>query len=169
VATPTPTAELDARYGEPGVSPVAWEDAERLLAAAELSWCTTVRPGGGPHTTPLVSVVVDGAVHITTGPDEQKARNLRADPRCTILTGSNALHAGTDVVVEGDAVRVTDDGELRAVADAFLAKYGDEWRFRATDGALHHDGGEAWAFRIAPAVAYAFAKSPYSHTRYRFG
>ena len=77
-------------------------------------------------------------------------------------TGANTLHAGTDVVVEGEAVRVTDDAVLAALATAWEDKYGAEWHFDAHDGAFHHEGGEAHVFRVEPARAYAFGKDPYS-------
>ena len=38
-----------------------------------------------------MSVWADGAMHISTGDDEQKARNLAANPRCTISTGRNTV------------------------------------------------------------------------------
>src|SRR3712207_5757615 len=103
MATRAPVTELDPRYGEDGVAAVPWEEAERVLAAAELSWLSTVRPDGQPHVTPLITAWHDGALWITTGPDEQKARNLAANPRCTLTTGCNTLHGGLDLVVEGTA------------------------------------------------------------------
>ena len=163
-----PVTELDARYGEEGVSAVPWEEAERALAAAELSWLSTVRPDGQPHVTPLITAWHDGALWITTGPEEQKARNLAGNPRCTLVTGRNDLHGGLDLVVEGRAVRETDDARLRAVAAAFVDKYGEEWRFEVGEGAFHHGAGEAHVFEVRPATAYGFGKAPYSHTRWRF-
>ena len=163
-----PTVELDARYGEEGVEPTPWADARQLLGTAELSWLATVRPDGTPHVTPLITAWCDGALHFTTGGDERKARNLAANPRCTMMTGTNALHGGTDVVLEGTAVRVTGRENLVRLRDAFLDKYGEEWRFEVGDAVLRHGPADAWAFRIEPTVAYAFGKAPYSHTRYRF-
>src|SRR5215203_1576607 len=113
-----PMTELDARYGEPGAGPTSWADAQRTLETAELYWVTTVRPGGGPHVTPLVGVLVDGTLRFTTGADERKGRNLAANPRCAMSTGCNTLHAGLDVVVEGVAERLTDDPALGRTAAA---------------------------------------------------
>jgi hypothetical protein len=168
MAPSEPVTELDPRYGEEGVAAVAWEDAERALATAELSWLSTVRPDGQPHVTPLITAWHDGALWVTTGPEEQKARNLAANPRCTLTTGCNTLHEGLDLVVEGTAVRETDDGRLRQVAAAFEAKYGDEWHFDVADGSFHHGAGEAHVFEVRPVRAYGFGKAPYSHTRWRF-
>lgn len=163
-----PSTELDPRYGEPGVSPVPWPQAEAALAAAPLYWITTVRPDGRPHVTPLVAVWHDGALHVTTGADERKRRNLAANPAVALTTGTNALHSGTDLVLEGAAVRLTDADALQAVAAAFLAKYGEEWHFTVADGSFEHGGGRALVYRVAPATVFAFGKDPYSQTRYRF-
>ena len=168
MTTNEPVAELDARYGEEGVTAGAWEVAEQVLASAGVSWLSTVRPDGQPHVTPLITAWHDGALWFTTGPEEQKARNLAGNPRCTLTTGCNTLHEGLDLVVEGMAVRETDDGRLRRVAAAFESKYGDEWHFDVADGSFHHGAGEAHVFEVRPVRAYGFGKSPYSHTRWRF-
>ena len=165
-----PTIELDERYGDVGAPPVPWEDAERLLADAPVSWLSTVRPSSQRvHVTPLITVWFDGAPHFTTGPAERKARNLAASPMCTLTTGANQL-TGVDVVVEGRAQRVLDRPTLERLCDAFGTKYPDgPWDFVAGDDGFGHGGGAAHVFRLEPVVAYAFGKSPYSHTRYRFG
>ena len=73
------------------------------------------------------------------------------------------------MVVEGDAVRLDDDAELRRVAEAYETKYGDDWHFDVTDGAFHHEGGEAWVFVVAPVRSFGFAKGePFGQTRFRF-
>ena len=128
-----------------------------------------MRPDGRPHVTPLIAAWLDRALYFCTGPDERKALNLAENPHCALTTGANALHEGLDIVVEGDAVRVTDDELLRRIAAAYVDKYGEEWRFEARDGAFHHsDGGEAWVFEVAPARALGFGKGVYSQTRWRF-
>src|SRR4051794_15834575 len=108
----TPTAELDARYSDDGAAATAWPDVEQVLATAQLYWLTSVRPGGGPHQTPVVGLYVDGALHFSTGPEERKARNLAANDQVLMSTGANTLHEGFDVAVEGRARRVTDEARL---------------------------------------------------------
>jgi hypothetical protein len=65
-------------------------------------------------------------------------------------------------------MKVSDDAELQRIADAYVSKYGNEWRFEVRDGTFHHGPGEAWVFEVSPVTAYAFAKGEYSHTRFRF-
>src|SRR5438270_8093809 len=142
-----PTAELDARYGDADM-PTSWADALRRFEQAQVYWVVTVRTEGGPHLTPLFGVELDGALYFFTGPTEQKARNLAANPRCALLTGCNTID-GLDVVVEGEAVRVRDEATLRRVADAVAAQCDDGARvrggraLRACGGGVGGGGGEA--------------------------
>ena len=163
-----PNTELDARYGEPEATAVPWEQAEEVLAAAPLYWVTTLRPDGRPHVTPLVAVWHAGAMHFATGAEERKGRNLAANRTCLFTTGTNALHSGTDLVLEGEAVQLADDTALQGVADAFLAKYGEEWHFEVGDGKFGHGSGSALVYRVEPTVVHAFGKDPYSQTKYTF-
>jgi nitroimidazol reductase NimA-like FMN-containing flavoprotein (pyridoxamine 5'-phosphate oxidase superfamily) len=163
-----PVAELDPRYSDEGVTAPEWAEARTRLENAELFWVTTVRTDGRPHITPLLALWLDDALYFCTGPYEQKAKNIAGNPHCILMTGCNALHEGTDLVVEGDAVKVSDDAKLRRIADAYVSKYGEEWRFEVSDGAFHHGLGEVWVFEVAPVIAYTFAKGEYSHTRWRF-
>jgi general stress protein 26 len=163
-----PIAHLDARYSDAGVSATDWADAQRDLEAAELFWVTTVRDDGRPHTTPAIAVWDDGALCFSAGPEEQKAKNLARHPRCSLLTGTNALHGGLDLVVEGKAVRVTDEARLHRLAERWEAKYGAEWHFDVADGAFQHGPGTAYVFAVAPTTAYGFSKDPYRHTRWDF-
>jgi uncharacterized pyridoxamine 5'-phosphate oxidase family protein len=163
-----PVTELDPRYSDDGVTPPEWAEARRRLEDAELFWVTTVRPDGRPHITPLLALWSEDALYFCTGPTEQKAKNLAGNPHCILMTGCNTLHEGMDLVVAGDATKVSDDAKLQRIADAYVAKYGDDWRFEVHDGAFHHGPGEAWVFEVAPVTAYGFAKGEYSHTRWRF-
>jgi general stress protein 26 len=164
-----PLVELDPRYGDEGVPATQWAQARERLKKAELYWITTVRRDGRPHITPLIAVWLGDALYITTGPHEQKAKNIAENPHCILMTGCNTLHEGLDIVVEGDAKRVTDDAELLRLAEAWESKYGSEWHFDVRDGAFRHEAGEAWVFEVAPVTAYGFGKGGYSHTRWRFG
>ena len=47
-------------------------------------------------------------------------------------TGAQGWGTGKDVVVEGTAVRVTDAETLQTLADAWSAKYGDDWQLRGS-------------------------------------
>src|SRR5215217_5287415 len=123
-----PNPGLNSRFSSDDAAPIPSAEGRERLEGAEVYWISTVRPDGRPHVTPLLSVWLDGALYFCTGPDERKAKNLVRNPHCILATGCNALDEGLDVVVEGDAVRVTDEARLGRVAGAYLSKYGNDWR-----------------------------------------
>ena len=170
MAVGEPVVKLDARFSSEGATPTAWVDAQRRLAGAQVFWLTTVRPDGRPHVTPLLSIWLDGALYFCTGRGERKAKNLAQNPHCILTTGCNVLDEGLDLVVEGDAAKVSDDARLRRVADAYESKYGSDWHFDVRDGAFRNDvGDEALVFKVAPSTAFGFGKGElYSQTRWRF-
>jgi hypothetical protein len=167
-ATPTPT--LDPRFSSPDATARPYADARTALDDAQLYWLATVRPDGRPHITPLIAVMVNDALHFCTGADERKAKNIAANAHCIIMTGCNRLDDGLDVVVEGEAVRTTDALQLARVADAYVEKYGEEWRFEVRDGEFHGaEGNDAIVFRIDPVKALGFSKGEvFSQTGWRF-
>jgi Pyridoxamine 5'-phosphate oxidase len=167
---PEPTTELDARFSSDDAVPARWSDAADRLQEASIYWLTTVRADGRPHVTPLIAVWLDHALYISTGPTEQKAKNLATNTNCVLTTGNNAMDEGLDVVLEGAAVRVRDRSELVRVADAYEAKYGSTWRFEVGDEAfVNGEHGEVLVFAVAPTKVFGFGKGePFSQTRWRF-
>ncbi len=163
-----PTTELDARFSDSEALATDWETTRGVLESAELFWISTVRTDGRPHVTPLVAVWLDGALHFTTGPEEQKAVNLQGNPRVVLTTGCNGWEEGLDVVLEGEAVQVTDLALLEGLADAWADKWDGRWKYVARDGAFHHGGNTALVFSVRPAKVFAFAKGTFGQTRHRF-
>jgi nitroimidazol reductase NimA-like FMN-containing flavoprotein (pyridoxamine 5'-phosphate oxidase superfamily) len=164
-----PETRLDPGYSDEAATATPWPEAEARLAEAELFWISTVRPDGRPHVTPLPVVWAHGALHFCTGPEERKARNLAENPQVVLTTGSNTWNKGYDLVAEGEAVRVSDDGRLRELAGAWEAKYGSFWHFEVRDGCFHHGAGRALVFSVAPRTVFGFGKGePFSQTRWRF-
>jgi nitroimidazol reductase NimA-like FMN-containing flavoprotein (pyridoxamine 5'-phosphate oxidase superfamily) len=141
------------------------------LQDAQVFWLSTVRPGGRPHVTPLLGVWLDGALYFCTGPTERKAKNLAQNPQCVLTTGCNQLD-GLDLVVEGEAAKVSDEAELRSVADTYETKYGRH--FTAPEGTWFGLGdniraGAALVYRVTPSTAFGFGKGKqFSQTRWRF-
>jgi nitroimidazol reductase NimA-like FMN-containing flavoprotein (pyridoxamine 5'-phosphate oxidase superfamily) len=166
-----PMTTLDPRYSDPTAVAVSWEQTRTLLEAAELFWICTVRADGRPHVTPLVAVWVDEALHFTTGAKEQKFLNLRRNPRVVLITGCNQWDRGVDVVVEGDAVQVTDSAVLTRLAQAWAHKWDGRWQFAAHDGGFRNSvsGFRSEVFSVEPTKIYGHAKGdPFGHTRHRF-
>src|ERR1700691_4372861 len=166
-----PVTTFDEQYSDPAATATGWEETRRALEEAELFWVSTVRADGRPHVTPVVAAWVEGAIWFSTGASEQKFANLRANPHVVLTTGCNRWDQGLDVVVEGDAVRVTDDAVLSRVAKAFTAKWDGRWQFTARDGRFHGSGGGdgATVFSVTPVKVFAYAKGdPFGATRHRF-
>ena len=164
------TTELDERFSDSEAEPTSWEETERTLRDAQLFWISTVRRDGRPHVTPLVAVWDDGALYFSTGPGEQKAVNLEANPRVAVMTGCNSWQEGLDVIVEGEAERVTDEARLSELARAWRGKWDGSWEFEPVADGFRHGGGEdiAHVFAVVPTKVLAFAKGGFSHTRHRF-
>jgi uncharacterized pyridoxamine 5'-phosphate oxidase family protein len=169
---PAPVTTLNQQYSDPSATATGWEGTRKALETAELFWLTTVRADGRPHVTPVVAAWVEDAIWFATGGGEQKFANLRANPNVVLTTGCNRWDQGLDVVVEGEAVQVTDDTVLKRVAEAFTAKWDGRWQYTADGGAFRGgDGGavEALVFSVKPVKVFAHAKGdPFGATRHVF-
>ena len=164
-----PTTKLDTRFSDPDTVSTDWEETRQVLETVALFWISTVRVDGRPHVTPLVAVWLDGAIHFCTGATEQKAINLKHNPHVILTTGCNQWDRGIDVVVEGDAVQLTDDDVLDRLAKAWATKWDGRWQFEARDGVFYHKGGgAALVFSVRPTKILAFAKGTFSQTSHRF-
>ncbi|WP_158854610.1 pyridoxamine 5'-phosphate oxidase family protein [Saccharothrix deserti] len=113
---PISTRNLD-RYGS---AELPWERPRDILAsdtpAADLTFfVATVRPDGRPHSAGVGAVWVDDALHFTSGPGTRKSRNLAANPACSV----SVRLRGIDLVMEGEAHRVTDSSTLERVAAVY--------------------------------------------------
>ena len=108
-----------------GLPPVNWESVVEKMDAgsppapdahnARTTWLTTVNADGSPHMTPVGALWLDGAFWFQTGSGTRKARNVGRDPRCSIAVSIR----DADVVVEGEAARVTDSATVARLATAW--------------------------------------------------
>jgi hypothetical protein len=112
---PTETTNLD-RYGNP-VLP--WGRTRDLLASENGPlvgfFLGTVGPDGRPHAAGVGAVWHDGDLYFTSGPNTRKARNLAANPACTI----SVKLTGMDLTLTGNAARVADPAILERVAGIY--------------------------------------------------
>lgn len=107
-----------------GLPPVDWGTVVETLAAgsapapdahnSRTTWLATVNEDGSPHVTAVGAVWLDGTFWFQTG-DTRKGRNVARDPRCSIAISIR----DADVVMEGDAARVTDPGVIARLAKAW--------------------------------------------------
>ncbi len=166
---PDPTISLNTLFSASGATATSWDETRRALETAELFWLATVRTDGRPHMTPLVAIWLDGALNFCTGEAEQKAANLRHNQNVILMTGCNQWDRGTDIVVEGVAIRVTDQRKLQRLAEAWTRKWDGSWDYEPSpEGFQSGDHGSILVFEVQPHRVFAFAKGNFSHTRYTF-
>ncbi|WP_030159964.1 pyridoxamine 5'-phosphate oxidase family protein [Streptomyces sp. NRRL S-244] len=176
-----PTTELDPRYSSalnprPGAEDVTatdWADAQRQLETAEIFWLSTARADGRQHVTPVIAAWHDGVLYFSTGPSEQKTKNLAHDGHCALTTGGNSLTEGLDLVVEGTAEQIADPARLEEVITAYETKYGPH--ITSPEGTFHGIGdafrkGDVVVFAVPPSTAYGYGRNDgvYTHTRWTF-
>ncbi|UYM04519.1 pyridoxamine 5'-phosphate oxidase family protein [Solicola gregarius] len=169
------TPELHPDFSSPGATATPWADVVDALRRAEIFWISTVRANGSPHVTPLPARWLDGALHFTTGLEEQKGRNLVRNPHCVLTTGNNAYRHGLDLVVEGRAERVTDRARLTRLAEMWAAEL--DWPYDVDDDGFRHrpdgsapnvESGSVPVFGVRPSKILAFGRGErFSQTRYR--
>jgi nitroimidazol reductase NimA-like FMN-containing flavoprotein (pyridoxamine 5'-phosphate oxidase superfamily) len=111
---------IEPADGGTGLLPWSWA-TERLIDSHSY-WLSTVGPTGAPHAMPVWAVWIDDHLVLSTGGRSRKARNLTGEPRCVVTTE----RTDEPVVVEGNARRITEPGELAAALEAYAAKYGSE-------------------------------------------
>ncbi len=163
-----PVTQLDERFSDPDAEATPWATTRDALEGAQLFWISTVRSDGRPHVTPLVAVWLDDSLYFCTGPEEQKALNLAGNPQVVLTTGCHRWDEGLDVMVEGEAQRVTDPSLLDRLAAAWSTKWDGQWKYDVVNGGFGHAGGGGLAlvFAVKPRKVLGFTKGNFSHTRY---
>ncbi len=169
--TTTPETTLDPRFSSEDATPTAWSTARDQLRDAMSYQLTTVRADGRPHQTTIAGVWVDDVFSFSTSGGEQKGRNLEAGNHHVIVTAGNSGWNGMDVILEGEAVEVTDPDRLGRLVDAYRTKYDDFFQFRLEDGQFTAPGsiGDNLVYDVRPSKAFGFTKGDtFSQTRWRF-
>src|SRR3954463_15427791 len=108
-----------------GLPPIDWAGVVEKLEAgsapgpdavnARTTWLTTINQDGSPHVTAVGALWLDGAFWFQTGARTRKGRNVTGDPRCSLAVSVR----DADVVLEGEARRVTDPNGVARVAQAW--------------------------------------------------
>jgi pyridoxamine 5'-phosphate oxidase-like protein len=108
-----------------GLPPVDWQAVTDKLGArsapapdalnSRTTWLCTVNADGSPHTTAVGALWLDGTFWFQTGVNTQKSRNVARDPRCSLALSIR----DADVVIEGDAMRVTEAAAVARIAKAW--------------------------------------------------
>lgn len=164
MGTPTPSRPYMPGYGTKGAAEgrglLPWSWAEERLATSHDYWLATVRPDGRPHLMPVWGVWDDGALWFSSSKGSSKARNLTAEPRCSVATDN----AWEPVVVEGVATAVTDRDALARFIGLENEKYDTEFGVEFLDPDVNT------TFRLAPTWAFSLTEDDFdgSPTRWSF-
>ena len=111
---------------------------------------------------------IEGRIYFVTGARTRKGRNLAQNASCVISISLKGL----DLVIEGSAVKVTDEPTLRRLAK----RYADQgWPARVSDGAFTAEysapsaGPPPWdLYAFTPTTAFGVATAePNGATRWR--
>ncbi|GAA1989087.1 pyridoxamine 5'-phosphate oxidase family protein [Amycolatopsis minnesotensis] len=167
---PISTTNLD-RHGS---AELPWSRPRDLLAGdtptSDLTFfVATARPDGRPHTAGVGAIWVQDALYFQSGPGTRKSRNLAANPACSV----SVRLRGIDLVLEGEAGRVTDPSTLERVVAVFRE---GGWPASVTGDALTAPfnapsaGPPPWyLYRLALHTAIGVAcAEPYGATRWDF-
>jgi hypothetical protein len=163
-----------------GLPPVDWNaiveklDAGSAPAAdahnSRTTWLVTVNDDGTPHVTAVGALWLDGTFWFQTG-GTRKGRNVERRPRCSIAL--SILDA--DVVIEGDAARVTDPAQVARAAKAWAdggwpAEPDDSGTGITAPFNAPSQGPPPWnVYRIEPTSAtVVLGTEPGGLTRFRF-
>jgi general stress protein 26 len=112
-------------YGLPTASKgmIPWKWAQQRLARSHNYWIATTKPDGAPHVMLVWGIWVGGAFYFSTGRESCKAKNLRANPRCTICTEKSR----EAVILEGTVKEITDSAQIKKLGIHYLKKY-NPWK-----------------------------------------
>lgn len=99
-------------------------DLEPLLRSTAVAFVSTIGPKGEPQTTPIWFLWRDGAVRFSLVDGRQKLRNLRRDPRASVVIVDPA--EPTVYLELRGTVDLVPDPEL-ALERAVAQKYVGEW------------------------------------------
>jgi hypothetical protein len=134
-------------------------------------WLATINGDGSPHVTGVGAKWVDGAFWFETGESSRKGKNLARDSRCTLSVATDAF----DLVVEGDAHKVTDPSTVKAMAERWAA---EGWPCSVDDSGVAltaeysapSAGPPPWfVYRLTPRAATALGTvEPGGATRWTF-
>jgi PPOX class probable F420-dependent enzyme len=103
-------------------TPMLTSDVRRVLEGTPFAHVATVLPDGGPHSVPVWVDTEGEQIAILTGPQSQKARNLRRDPRVA-LSVTPPDNPFSPVIVRGRVVEWVEGDEAWAIVDRIAEKY----------------------------------------------
>lgn len=100
------------------------EQVRAFLEQGRLLQVGSLHPDGRPHLVPMWYVVEEGSVVFRSFTRSQKIRNLRRDPRLTVMVERGEAYAELQgVMLQGRARLVDDPAYVLALYGRLAAKY----------------------------------------------
>ena len=101
------------------------DSIQRFLATRYVVVLATVQADGAPLAMPMWFLHDPASVTMLSVEDTQKVRNLRRDPRVSVVAETSGPGGGDvrGVIVQGRADFLTNGPELHALVERFHAKY----------------------------------------------
>jgi PPOX class probable F420-dependent enzyme len=115
--------------------PLTSQEINEFLSEPHIAVVSTASPGGVPHAMPIWYAWKDGKVLFHTGPGSKKMRNLRANPRVSIVVDTKDAPYKV-AVIEGTATELPEDRDLaREIAIHYLGeRMGARYAEQSTGG-----------------------------------
>lgn len=156
-----------------GLPPVDWDAVREKLDAgsapapdahnSRTKWLATVNEDGSPHVTAVGALWLDGTFWFQTGAGTRKGRNVERDPRCSVAVSIR----DADVVIEGDAARVTDPGTVARIAKAWRTMVGPRNPMRAGPASPRRSTPPRKDHRRGTCIASSHARRPWCSAQSR--
>ena len=162
VRTPKVTRPNMPAYGLPkskkGLLP--WKWAEDRLKKSRQYWVATTRPDGRPHVMVVWALWMNGVLYFSTGKESRKAKNLAANPSCT-MCNEDAAEA---VILEGTVETERNADRIRE----FIKLYEKKYKWKLGEMADNMIALKDPVFCLRPAVAFGFWEKKFATTATRW-
>jgi hypothetical protein len=120
---------------------------------------------------PLGAIWVDGSFYFTSSAGTRKSRDIAHNPNCVITVATHDF----DLVVEGEAVKLTDHALAQRIAEIYRAQGWPVTVIAGTasltaDYSAPSAGPPPWdVYQVTPQSVYALGTAePYGATKFRF-
>lgn len=122
-------------------------DVQEALEKPTTAVLATINPDGSPLATPMWFVRDDHCMVMVSPDGLQKVRNIRRDPRVSVVVETGAASGLQCVIVQGTVEFLDDDGDRAAFGALLVSKYGRDVEKRWGGRAVPRD---RVLFRIQP-------------------
>ncbi len=118
--------------------PFSHPEVQKILEEPVTAVLATINPDGSPLAVPMWYVHDSSGIGMVSVDGLQKIRNLRRDPRVSVVVESVAASGPRCVIVQGTVEFLEADTDRLALGGSFVDKYGESiekrWGGRTVPG-----------------------------------